>query len=93
MADGEDVSLVTATFVVLAVIFVSVVIVVVVGPIADMADAKISEGDSARVLPNAADVMHQVHRYMYLAISAANLLMFVWYIKLIFSRHTYTREF
>ena len=93
MAGGEEVSLVTATFVVMAVIFVSVVIVVVVGPIADMADAKISETDSSRALPNAANVMHQVHDYLYLVIGAANLLMFAWYIKLIFSRHTYTREF
>lgn len=81
-----------ATFILMATILLSIIIVTVIAPIADMADYKISTTDS-RSFPIAGAMMHTVHNYMYYVIFFINLVVAIWYIKLAFSVHSYTREF
>jgi len=81
-----------ATFLVMACIILSILIVTVVAPIADMADFKLAQTDS-RSFPTAGAIFHTIHAYMYYVIFVFNLIVVIWYIKLAFSVHTYTREF
>jgi len=86
----DDIDLMKATLILMAVIFVSIVLVVAVLPIADLADYQLSLTDS-RSLPKAGAAMHQVHYLMLGSIAFMNLITAIWYVKIVFSKLTYTR--
>jgi hypothetical protein len=88
----EDVDLMKATIILMTMVLLSIVVVVAVLPVADLADYQISLTDS-RSMPKAGAVFHQVHFLMLSCIAFLNLLTVIWYIKTVFSKHTYTRDF
>lgn len=86
-----DTNLVTATMIVLITLIVSGVLLTVMSPLIDKADYEIGKLD-LRGFPSAAKVFHMVHDYYFYVIIALNIMLWIWYLKLAFAVHTYTRE-
>jgi len=85
-----DVDFLTATLIVMLTIIISIVLLTVVAPIIDKADYAIGNID-ARDFPAAGKVLHMIHDYFYYIVVALNLILIIWYVKLAFAVHTYTR--
>ncbi len=88
----NDVDMMRATFILMVTILGSIMIVVVIGPVVDTLDYKITMTD-LHSLPSAGNTMHSLHSYFFACIAAVNVIVGIWYVKLVFSVHTYTRQF
>jgi hypothetical protein len=88
----NDVDMVRATFILMVTILASIIIVVIIGPVVDILDYQITITD-LRSLPTAGNTMHSLHNYFYTVIAAINIIVGIWYIKLVFSVHTYTKQY
>lgn len=88
----NDVDLFRATIILMVTILGSIIIVVVVGPVVDILDYNIGITD-LHSLPTAGTTMHSLHNYFFSCIAAINLIVGIWYVKLVFAVHTYTRQF
>lgn len=87
----SDVELVRASGILMGVVLVSIVIITVIGPIADEADFKLY-GTNTDMFPEATGVLHTFHDWFYLLIVATNVLTVLWYAKLIYARVAYSRS-
>jgi len=88
----DDIDLMRATIILMAMVLLSIIVVVSVLPIADMADYQISLTDT-RSMPKTGAAMHSVHDLLIAAIFILNLLTVIWYCKLVFAKASYTRTY
>lgn len=88
----NDVDMMRATFILMATILGSLMVVVIIGPVVDSLDYQLTMTDT-HSLPSAGNSMHSLHNYFYVCIAAVNIIVGIWYVKLAFSVHTYTRQF
>lgn len=92
MPPHNDVDLMRATIILMATVLGSIIIVVIIGPVVDILDYKITVTD-IHSMPVAGSTMHSLHNYFFSCIAAINIIVGIWYVKLVFSVHTYTRQF
>lgn len=86
-----DVELVRASGILMGVVLVSIVILTVVGPIADESDYQLYNTDT-NMFPEATGVLHTFHDWFYLLLVATNVLTVLWYAKLIYAKVMYSKS-